>query len=123
MPLPPALPGDYNQNGVVDAADYVLWRDSLGQIGPLLAADHTGPDGIPDGIVDQLDYDLWRANFGNIIVLSSSLPRATEPLASVPEPSSLPLLLVAAVAPFGIIARRAPILDKRAPFVKEFGYA
>ena len=27
--------GDYNGNGVVDAADYTVWRDSLGQTGPI----------------------------------------------------------------------------------------
>ena len=32
-------PGDYNQNGFVDAADYVVWRDTLGQMGAGLAAD------------------------------------------------------------------------------------
>ena len=40
-----ALPnGDYNQNGVVDAADYVTWRSSIG---------------------GQLAYDAWRSRFGN----------------------------------------------------------
>jgi hypothetical protein len=47
-------PGDYNKNGVVDAADYVLWRKGD------LAADSNG-----DTLVDQTDYDFWRANFGN----------------------------------------------------------
>ena len=28
------LAGDYNRNGVVDAADYTVWRNTLGQIGP-----------------------------------------------------------------------------------------
>src|SRR5262249_31325176 len=27
------LPGDYNQNGVVDAADYVMWRKAPGSYG------------------------------------------------------------------------------------------
>ena len=38
--------GDYNNNGVVDAADYVVWRDGLGTT------------------FTQADYDVWRANFG-----------------------------------------------------------
>ncbi len=37
-----ALPGDYTRDGVVDAADYSLWRDSLGATGPNLAADGNG---------------------------------------------------------------------------------
>ena len=28
--LPEPVPGDYNQNGIVDAADYTIWRDTLG---------------------------------------------------------------------------------------------
>ncbi len=51
----PALP-DYNDNGVVDAADYALWRNTRGQTGAGLAA-----DGNNDGTVNQLDYDLWRS--------------------------------------------------------------
>ena len=36
------LDGDYNVDGVVDAADYVVWRDSLDETGRGLAADGTG---------------------------------------------------------------------------------
>jgi hypothetical protein len=52
--------GDYNQNYVADAADYTVWRDTLGQIGTGLAA-----DGDTSGAVDQQDYDYWKAHFGN----------------------------------------------------------
>jgi hypothetical protein len=48
------LAGDYNNNGEVDAADYVLWRNG----GPLQN------EGASPGVVDQADYDLWRADFG-----------------------------------------------------------
>ena len=50
---------DYNDNGVVDAADYVLWRNANGPTAAGLAA-----DGNNDGIVNQADYDLWRSHFG-----------------------------------------------------------
>ena len=53
------LPWDYNKNGVVDAADYTVWRDSVGQTGPGLAADYNG-----DQVVNQKDYDAWRFHFG-----------------------------------------------------------
>jgi T5SS/PEP-CTERM-associated repeat protein/probable HAF family extracellular repeat protein len=53
------LPGDYNQNGVVDAADYVVWRRSVGQAGAGLAADGDGNKRIDSG-----DYSIWRAHFG-----------------------------------------------------------
>lgn len=86
------LDGDYNGDGVVDAADYTVWRDTLGQAGSGLAADGTGPAGVPDGVVDQLDYDFWKANFGNH---SGTGAGAT---AAVPEPSTLWMLLVAAAS-------------------------
>jgi hypothetical protein len=58
---PPALPGDYNRNNEVDAADFVLWRQTLGQngVGPF-----TGADGNGDSVIDQDDYEVWQANFG-----------------------------------------------------------
>ena len=37
--VPPSLAGDYNGDGVVDAADYTVWRDTFGQTGADLAAD------------------------------------------------------------------------------------
>ncbi|HEY3392944.1 MAG TPA: hypothetical protein VGK58_09570, partial [Lacipirellulaceae bacterium] len=64
LAVTPKLPGDYNANGTVDAADYVVWRKTSGQSGVRPAADGTGPTGAADGIVDELDYQLWQANFG-----------------------------------------------------------
>jgi hypothetical protein len=61
---PPELPGDYNLNGVVDAADYVAWRNTrLDSVTPF-----TGADGSGNGFVSHEDYDLWRANFGKTIL-------------------------------------------------------
>jgi hypothetical protein len=59
---PPFLPGDFNVDGTVDAADYVLWRFEVGHQMPLaqLSADANG-----DGIVDDADYQIWRRNFGS----------------------------------------------------------
>ncbi|MCA9241147.1 MAG: hypothetical protein KDA37_13145, partial [Planctomycetales bacterium] len=50
-------PGDYNGDASVDAADYTVWRDALGEANP--AADGDG-----DGLVDQDDYGVWRDNYG-----------------------------------------------------------
>ncbi len=58
--VPPALPGDYNVDGHVDAADYVLWRKNLGSVTPL-----PNDNGIGTPITQQ-HYDLWRHNFGEI---------------------------------------------------------
>ena len=63
QPLPAALFGDYNQNGVVDAADYIVWRTTLGNA----VANYSGADGDGDGMIDQDDYDVWRAHFGQTL--------------------------------------------------------
>ena len=83
------VPGDYNANGVVDAADFIVWRSTLGQTGVPPAADGSGPAGLPDGVVDQFDYQFWRSNFGNMMsgIVSTS---------NVPEPSCLVILVLAA---------------------------
>jgi hypothetical protein len=65
-----AVPGDYNGNGVVDAADYVLWRNG----GPLQN------DATP-GIQPE-DYNVWRANFGRIAAGSGASVADVEELAA-----------------------------------------
>jgi hypothetical protein len=70
--------GDFNGNGVVDAADYVLWRNG----GPL--------QNDPTQGVQAADYDVWRENFGRTAGAGSAV-------ASVPEPTALVLMCVAAV--------------------------
>jgi hypothetical protein len=55
------LAGDYNRDGTVDAADYVLWRKTLGQMG---LPPYSGADGDGDGNILAADYDVWQANFG-----------------------------------------------------------
>jgi hypothetical protein len=52
--------GDYNRNGAVDAADYVLWRNSLGNIGEMCA----GADGNCNTFIDNGDYPVWKQHFG-----------------------------------------------------------
>jgi hypothetical protein len=55
-----AASGDYDQDKVVDAPDYVLWRKNLG-------SDTALPNDNTPG-VGQDDYDRWRANFGQTAV-------------------------------------------------------
>ena len=55
LPTQPVA-GDYNGNGKVDAADYVLWRNG----GPLANEVDT------PGTVNADDYTEWRARFGNL---------------------------------------------------------
>jgi hypothetical protein len=90
--VPAHIPGDFNINGVVDAADYTIWRDTQGQTGSNLAADATGPGGVPDGVVDQLDYQLWVDHYGQTSGSGAASGSA------VPEPTGIALAAVAAAA-------------------------
>lgn len=104
--LPPTLPGDYNGNEVVDAADYVAWRNSLGQTGSGLAA-----DGNVDGIVSSGDYDVWKSHFGKTGETLSSLSIAAVPT-TTPEPCAWMLLVFAVLVSSlhrGNLRRRIPI--------------
>lgn len=72
----PTLPGDFSGNGVVDAADYVVWRDHLGTT------------------LTQADYAVWRSHFGQAAAAGGSLASN----AAVPEPNVAPLLAIVASA-------------------------
>lgn len=78
-----ALAGDYNNNNVVDAADYTIWRDRLGSPTSLPNDDTPG--------VGSDDYDRWKENFGQIAGAGS----IAFDNAAVPEPSTLVLLMLA----------------------------
>jgi sulfatase modifying factor 1 len=84
-----ALPGDFNLNGVVDAADYTVWRDHLGT--NFYLAGNGDETGAGAGVVDGADYNLWKAHFGQV---SSGLASTT----SIPEPASALLAALAFVA-------------------------
>ncbi|MEN0110370.1 MAG: choice-of-anchor Q domain-containing protein [Planctomycetota bacterium] len=61
-PIPP-LAGDYNRDGVVNAADYTVWRDT-----ETLAVDvYTGADGDGSAVIDAGDYDVWADRFGDAL--------------------------------------------------------
>jgi hypothetical protein len=72
--------GDYDRNGVVDTADYDIWRDAYGSTELLNA------DGNDDGVVDAADYVVWR----------DALNSATS-TGSIPEPTGAVLLAAAAL--------------------------
>lgn len=66
------LPGDFNHDGTVDAADYTVWRDGLGDE------------------YDQSDYNDWKSHFGQ------SQGAGAASTAAVPEPATVVLLLATA---------------------------
>lgn len=84
------VPGDYNGDGSVDAADYTVWRDSLGSTTSLAA------DGSNNGVIDQADYGVWKTNFGS--------PATAAVTAAVPEPTGL--LLAGVLLALGLATRR-----------------
>ncbi|MEN1680498.1 MAG: hypothetical protein AAGJ46_12970 [Planctomycetota bacterium] len=79
------LRGDYNDDGQVDAADYTVWRDELGQVGFGLAA-----DGDASGTVGPEDYQVWLRDFGRSNALAAA--------AAVPEPAAVIVALMALAA-------------------------
>jgi hypothetical protein len=79
LPLAPGPAGDYNDDGTVDAADFVVWRDG----GPLLN------ETASPGVVDQADFDAWRANFGATAGQGART-------AAIPEPAGLLLAALSA---------------------------
>ncbi|MEQ8849737.1 hypothetical protein [Botrimarina sp.] len=73
------LDGDYNQDGVVDAADFTVWRDRFGDPAGALPNDpNTGPIG-------PAQHATWAANYG------SAAPSLA---AAVPEPAAVVSLLL-----------------------------
>jgi cyclophilin family peptidyl-prolyl cis-trans isomerase len=63
---------DFNQDGVVNAADYVKWRRSNGS---------------------QANFNLWRANFGNTRGGSIGAGSGSQTAHFVPEPTSAIMLV------------------------------
>jgi hypothetical protein len=101
------LPGDFNFDGIVNAADYTVWRDALGDsVSPFQGADATG-----DGLVTQADYSVWKSNFGASL---SSVEAAGSQ--AVPEPTSAKLFAAMLLCAVGI-RRRSPGL----PFLPTWG--
>ncbi len=104
-----ALAGDYNGDGMVNVADYTVWRDTLGQTGSGLPADGDG-----GGAVDAADYEFWKQRFGNATTVAFAASR-------VPEPSGL----LAALVMSGIFAllfrarvERPVVVSARPPRVR-----
>lgn len=71
------LTGDYNSDGQVDAADYIVWRDNLG------AATLSNRDTQLAGMVGVGDYFAWQANYGASLGSLHTLAEAV-----VPEPTT-----------------------------------
>lgn len=92
-----SLPGDFNVDGTVDAADYTVWRDQLGASVALPNEEAT------PGQVTQEDYLTWRNAFG------ASAATGGAALLGVPEPSAVAIALLTCGGSLGLWRRRRAV--------------
>ena len=85
-----SLAGDFNFDGVVDAADYVVWRNTGGT---------------------QASYDVWRAHFGQNA--GNGAPSGES--VAVPEPTSEAMLIVGILM---VIRHRCTVDSKTRPLLR-----
>ncbi|MEQ8847418.1 SpoIID/LytB domain-containing protein [Botrimarina sp.] len=74
----PTAVGDFNADGLVDAADYSVWRDNWLRLEPGNPADANG-----DGFVGNADYDIWAMNFGTASEAAAAVPEASGAVAAL----------------------------------------
>jgi hypothetical protein len=93
------LAGDYNRDGLANAADYTLWRKRVGAH----VLNYNGADGDGNGKIGADDYAVWAAHFG------ASLGGGAMNGENVPEPAAVaPLMISLSCALFRALARRRP---------------
>jgi GH18 family chitinase len=95
-----AVPGDFDGDGIVNAADYDVWRATFGSQNQL------GSDGNDNGIVDAADYVVWRRQMSSAGVLAAH---------AVPEPCTFWSLLT--IIP--LINTRRALNRKRCTFARD----
>jgi hypothetical protein len=92
-----AMTGDFNGDGSVDGADYVIWRKTLGSVGSGLIADANH-----NGMVDADDVGIWRANFG-MLGAGAQTRGDISPIDVVPEPTSFAYVVTALASLISIL--------------------
>jgi hypothetical protein len=91
----PFSPGDFNQDGRVDADDYDVWRTVFG------SQSHLAADANRNGFVDAADFVVWREHLATTAASTAAL------LTHVPEPTSKTIAAAAALYFLGIGAHGA----------------
>jgi hypothetical protein len=92
-----SIPGDYNNNGIVDAGDYVVWRKNQ-RTSAVLPNDPFGP------LVGDSQFNLWRANFGKVPGQGAGSGISA---GNIPEPAAILLVFAAVIC--ATFARRRPL--------------
>ncbi len=88
--IPPPIIGDFNTDGIVNAADYIVWQRSVGTASiPNRDPNNTGPIG-------EADYDSWRAQFG--MVAGGGAGNIASSSSAVPEPSCWGIIFAGFIA-------------------------
>ncbi len=87
LTVAPSLGADFNGDGTVDGADFLVWQRGFGLSGQM---DRSGGDANGDGVVNASDLTLWQSEFGVTALGSSSTV--------VPEPSSWLLVILIGLA-------------------------
>ena len=80
-----ALPGDYNNDGMVDSGDYALARNNLGGSESVLATGTRDPS-LAGQVIGSGDISFWIDNFG--------APEPAASTSSAPEPTAAWLALI-----------------------------
>jgi hypothetical protein len=96
IPIVPKPAGDFNHDGIVDAADYVVWRKTGGS---------------------QSGYNHWRSHFGLPAGSGAALPSAEPLSAAVPEPATIAMLIFAAAG--AIVRRNRSLCASQNSFTRE----
>ena len=90
-----SLFGDYNNDGTVDAGDYVIWRENFGTTNVL-------PNDPFGGTIGTAQYDTWRSHFGQTAGAAAGVGSSTG--LAVPEPMSL--FLISTLVAWVVLSRR-----------------
>jgi hypothetical protein len=86
--------GDFNDDGLIDGADFTNWKTNFGMSGSVA---HAHGDADADADVDGGDFLVWQRLLGSLPALASAT--------GVPEPMTAVLLLLGSTT-FTILRRR-----------------
>jgi hypothetical protein len=91
--------GDYNDDGAVNAADYVTWREATQSMTPLKNENLA----ITPGLATIEDYNIWRANFGLTTAEAGTGFGGSQ---AVPEPLAASLVLLGVFVTMPVVGVR-----------------